>query len=278
MVSREWYGLQANYVTTAFCHRDSTTIFLWFFFNLTRLTPQLATEPHSQAAWTPACLQSHRAAHLVLWPDRRSRWFLASSPERDFKPHLLCEKCTVVTLLCYSHWLEHYCHGNLCCVLLVCVCVCNTLQWGGTDYRVSQEQHSAGLILPPTLLSSLIPPPIAPLLSPSPLNLHPCQPLIRPNALQNREQRPWVWTGQEITRVDPVSTPSRVYCVTTWSRETNCISLNTHMCKKKKKKNAKQVLISFFSLENMTNTPCSNDVLPVGSCFYNSTKFRSLLF
>ena len=68
-----------------------------------------------------------------------------------------------------------------CLCVCVCVCVCNTLHWGGTDYRVSQEQHSAGLILPPALLSSLIPPPIAPLLSP--LLHHPTSILANPSSV-----------------------------------------------------------------------------------------------
>lgn len=44
----------------------------------------------------------------------------------------------VLAQLCYSHQLEHYCHGN------VCVCVVG----GWSTYRQSQDQHSAALTPP----------------------------------------------------------------------------------------------------------------------------------
>lgn len=65
----------------------------------------------------------------------------------------------MITLLCSSHWPERYCHGNMC--------VCNTLQWGGTEYRESQEQHSAGLILLPSIAPHLSPLPHHPPPNPS---------------------------------------------------------------------------------------------------------------
>lgn len=118
---------------------------------------------------------SHGLFGFVAWPSeqmipRVQRW------ARLRHRLLLCEKRTLVDLLCYSHWLEHYCHGNPCRV-------------SQSEPRTTQRLFNIAYRLP------FIPPLIAPRLSPL-LHHPPSNPssVLRPSKSW-REAKSLEWAG-----------------------------------------------------------------------------------